>query len=193
MSYRALLVCVATNFWRILEFVWNRGCIIFFFLQTLCLFYYLPNCVLLFVLHISFLLLLFFLRVLLQRSNFHCCITGLVRLDIMRVSNNIQINLQLLAKSFCFFKTQHDEGWFRAETCACSWGLYSYSVICVGLIYCACSWGLYCYCVICVGLINCTVSWLLSNSVFFSIAPNCKWICELIQSSGTDLSTDLWS
>jgi hypothetical protein len=54
------------------------------------LFYNLPNCVLLFVLHISFVLLLLFLCVLLQRSNFHCCIIGLVWLDIMRVSNNIQ-------------------------------------------------------------------------------------------------------
>jgi hypothetical protein len=70
--------------------------------------------------------------------------------------------------------------WWRiwSQKCVCSWGLYSYSVICVGLIYCACSWGSYSYSVICVGMIYCACSWgLYSYSVIWVglIYCACSW------------------
>jgi hypothetical protein len=36
---------------------------------------------------------------------------------------------------------------------------------------------------------NCTVLLLSLNSVFFYTTPNGKWLCKLIQTSGTDLYT----
>jgi len=52
--------------------------------------------------------------------------------DIINVCNNIQISTYSYSINFSSFfllsYTQPEDGWFKAETWACSWVLYSYSV-----------------------------------------------------------------
>jgi len=102
--------------------------------------------------------------------------TGLT--DIMTVCNNIHIsNCSHYINFSSFFLlsyTQTDDSWFIPKTSACNCGLYS------------CSDNL-CY--------NDKLGGLFFklNGVFFYTTLNWKYSCEFIQSSGTHLSTELWS
>jgi hypothetical protein len=71
----AFYLYVADNFFSSPAFCPERG-LYLVPLQTLCLFYNLSKCILLFFTHISSLLLLFFLCLLLQWSDFHYLITA---------------------------------------------------------------------------------------------------------------------
>jgi len=143
------------------------------------LLYNLPKCVLLFFLHVSFLLLLFFLRILLQLSNFQYRIKRLDWFYIMTVCNIIRsstcshyINFSSV---FLLSYTQPDACWFIAEirvsTCSCVLYNYSDNLCSSSKVY-----GIF----------------FKLNIVLIYKTRKCKWICELIQSSGTDLSTQLW-
>jgi hypothetical protein len=127
---RSCCLYIANNFWCIPVFCVKLG-LYLVILQSLCLLYKLPKCDLLFILHVSFLLLLFFSSILLPLSNFQYRMTGLDWFDIMRVCNNIQISKCSHYTNFSSFfllsYTQSDDCWFIVETSARSCGLYSYS------------------------------------------------------------------
>jgi len=100
-----------------------------FILNPLCLLYKLAKCVLLFILHIPFMLLLFLSSILVPLSNFQYRITELDWFDIMTVCNNIQISncshYTNFSSFFLLSYTQTDDCWFIADTSACTRALYN--------------------------------------------------------------------
>ena len=98
---RSCCLYIANNFRCIPVFCAKLG-LYLVILQSLCLLYKLPKCDLLFILHVSFLLLLFFSSILLPLSNFQYRMTGLDWEFVTIFRSQSAVTILILVPYFCF-------------------------------------------------------------------------------------------
>jgi hypothetical protein len=140
------------------------------------------NCVRLFVLHISFLCCYSSCVSCFNDPIFTTVRQGLIDFILWEFvtifRSQIAVIVLILDLFFCFFIHSLIKADLKPKPTWFIWGLYSYSVICVGLIHCACSWRSYSYSLICVGLIFCACSWGLYSYTAICVGPiycTCSW------------------